>query len=137
MFIMAYFDQFFNQKNPSFSIVIEDDDKVCYAYLYHNHKIVGDVWIYNSVETVDIVDWRNKEDLPFANPNNFVKINIMPFNQSSQINVSWGVDNNIVFAEIYLVDALLVRLKEGACPGWSTLVKEDDPLALIYMDRIA
>ncbi|MEL6732644.1 MAG: hypothetical protein AAFP83_16055, partial [Bacteroidota bacterium] len=35
------------EKNPAYAVVIEDDQKVAYAYLLHQGKIVGDVWLYN------------------------------------------------------------------------------------------
>lgn len=48
---MSYFKQFFCSTEPEYSVVIEDDDKVCYAYLYFNKEIIGDVWLYNNVES--------------------------------------------------------------------------------------
>lgn len=29
------------------TVVVEDDDRVAYAYLLHEGRIVGDVWLYN------------------------------------------------------------------------------------------
>lgn len=129
---MGYFDQYINEEEPAFSVVIEDDDKVCYAYLLEGDQIVSDVWLYNSIETPESVDWSNKEDLPFVNPKVFVKKNIPPFDESTHVDVRWGVNNGKIYAELYSSDTLLVRLEVGALPGWSTLVEKDSPLALVY-----
>lgn len=129
---MGYFNQYFNEDFPSFSIVIDDDDKVCYAYLYEKDQIVGDVWLYNHIETPKFVDWMNKKDLPFANPEMYVKQNIPPFDELTNIEVKWGMYLNEIYSEIYVSNFLLAKLKIGSLPGWSTLVKKDGPLALVY-----
>ncbi|WP_437921204.1 hypothetical protein [Sphingobacterium sp. LRF_L2] len=129
---MGYFGQYFNEELPSFSVIIEDDDKVCYAYLLEENQIISDVWLYNHIDTPESVDWKNKEDLPFANPTMFVKKNISPFDTSTSINIQWGSYDGKVCVKVYASNILLAKLEKDALPGWSTLVEKDGPLALVY-----
>ena len=129
---MGYFSQYINEELSSFSVVIEDDNKVCYAYLLEGDQITSDVWIYNHIETPESVDWKNREDLPFANPKMFVKNNIPPFDESTLIDVQWGRDGGNVYVKVYASNVLLAKLENDAFPGWSILVEKDGPLALIY-----
>lgn len=127
---MSYFKQFFCDIEAEFSVIIEDDDKVCYGYLYSEKNIVGDIWLYNNVYTPEEPEWHTKENLPFLNPLEFVKENLEPFNEETAIEVKWRNDYGIV-ASIYVATRLIAELREGSCPGWSNLVIKDGPLAKV------
>lgn len=129
---MGYFKQYISEEFLSFSVIIEDDDKVCYAYLLEENQIVSDVWLYNNIDSPEAVDWKNKDDLPFANPKKFIKNNISPFDVATSIDVKWGSVDGKIYAKIYASNQLLVKLERDAFPGWSTLVKSDGPLAWLY-----
>ncbi|MFD2967200.1 hypothetical protein [Sphingobacterium bambusae] len=132
---MAYFKQYINNELPLFSVIIEDDGKVCYAYLVEGKElIISDVWLYNSLKTPETVDWSNESDLPFENPHMFVKINMPPVDEETLVEVRWAVHQENVSAEIYFSNMFVAKLEKGAFPGWSTLVKKDSPLALVYED---
>jgi len=53
------------------SVMLEDDGRVAYAYLLQDGKVVGDVWLYNVVETPERVDWKDRSQMPFLNPKRF------------------------------------------------------------------
>ncbi|KKO89048.1 hypothetical protein AAW12_23070 [Sphingobacterium sp. Ag1] len=76
---MGILTRYVSNDRPEFAVLIEDDDKVCYAYLLIESKIVGDIWLYNSVPTPSDPEWHKKENLPFLNPVEFVKENLEPF----------------------------------------------------------
>ncbi len=114
--------------HPELSVLIEDDDKVCYAYLLRGKRIVGDIWLYNIAPTPNEAEWHSKENLPFLNPEEFVKENLEPFDAWSPVEVTWDFSEEIV-ANIFLASRLIAKLKEGSCPGWSSLVTKDGPLA--------
>ena len=67
-----FYDQFYCDKCNEYSIVIDDDGRVCYAYLLSNKKIIGDVWLYNKSQAPMHTDWNNKNEMPFLNPIEFV-----------------------------------------------------------------
>lgn len=129
---MGYFNQYNNEVFPSFSVVIEDDNKVCYAYLLEGDQIISDVWLYNQIEAPESVAWNNRADLPFANPKMFVKNNILPFDEWTHVDVQWGRDCGNVYVKVYASNLLLAKLEKNAFPGWSTLVEKDGPLAFVY-----
>jgi len=125
---MGSLTKYVSNDRPEFAVYIEDDDKVCYAYLWKEKKIVGDIWLYNSAPTPSEPEWNNKENLPFLNPAEFVKENLKPFSASSPVEVTWDFGEEIV-ANIYLASRLIAKLKEGSFPGWSGLVTKNGPLA--------
>jgi len=126
---MARLTQYISNDHPEYAVFIEDDDKVCYAYLMKQKKIVGDIWLYNSVPTPSESEWHKKENLPFLNPAEFVNENLEPFDASSLVEVIWDFGVETV-AKIFLSERLIAKLTEGSCPGWSNLVRKDGPLAL-------
>ncbi len=69
-------ETFFHQlhdERTGYSIIIEDDGKVAYAYLYDAEKrIVSDVWLYNRGENPATIDWSDRSKLPFQNPAGYV-----------------------------------------------------------------
>lgn len=118
--------------NKEYSIIIEDDKKVAYAYLFKGEIIVGDIWLYNHAPTpVDTV-WK-KKDMPFLNPLEFVKNNIEPIKEIDEITLKWVLkkDREVDYVLIKIRKELIAKLSEGATPGWSTCVIKDGPLAKV------
>jgi hypothetical protein len=73
-----------------FSLIVEDDDRVAYAYLLHNEEIVGDVWLYNGDPAPSDPQWGDPSGAPFLNPQEFV----LPFGgprleDSRSVRVAW------------------------------------------------
>jgi len=125
---MASLTKYVSNDHPEFAVLIEDDDKVCYAYLLKEKRIVGDIWLYNSAPTPTEPEWHSNANLPFLNPAEFVSENLEPFNGSSPVVVTWDFGEQTV-AKIFLASRLIAKLTEGSCPGWSSLVIKDGPLA--------
>lgn len=126
---MGSLTKYVSNDRPEFAVYIEDDDKVCYAHLWKEKKIVGDIWLYNRAPTPNEPEWNNKENLPFLNPAEFVRENLEPFSASSPVEVTWDFGEETV-AKIFLSERLIAKLTVGARPGWSSLVTQDGPLAL-------
>jgi len=126
---MGSLTKYVSNDRPEFAVYIEDDDRVCYAYLLMEDKIVGDIWLYNSAPTPSKPEWYSKENLPFLNPAEFVKENLEPFDASTPVEVTWDFGEETI-AKIFLSKRLIAQVTEGSCPGWSSLVTKDGPLAL-------
>lgn len=125
---MGSLTKYVSSDRPEFAVFIEDDDKVCYAYLLMEDKIVGDIWLYNSVPTPSEPEWHEKDNLPFLNPAEFVRENLEPFCTDTPVEVIWDFGEETV-AKIFLSKRLIAKLTERSCPGWSSLVTKDGPLA--------
>jgi hypothetical protein len=130
-----FFLQLFCELNESYSVIIEDDGRVAYAYLYLAEEIVGDIWLYNQLETPGRTDWNAKE-MPFLNPAEFIVDDniINPIKDNSEVDCKWFLNSDNEFlqeVDIFLRGNLIAKLKHGSMPGWSTLVKKDGPLAKI------
>jgi hypothetical protein len=67
-----FFFQYFCNFNANYSIIIEDDNRVAYAYLLEGENIVGDVWLYNQEQSPVKENWDNPDDLPFLNSLDYI-----------------------------------------------------------------
>jgi len=127
-----FYDQFFCECNVEYSIIIDDDGRVAYAYLYKGNDIIGDVWLYNQAATPIFTHW-NQEDMPFLNPKEYIKDEIDPILNTNEVKLEWSVSNNrIQSVLIFIRKNLVARLEPGSTPGWSKCVSKDGPLAKCY-----
>jgi hypothetical protein len=121
--------------DAAYSLVIEDDGRVAYAYLMQYEDIVGDVWLYNQQEAPQTNFW-NEEDMPFLNPAEYVNkeaANITPLKEAAEVRCEWTESpDGLIEVDILLRGKFIAQLIAGAKPGWSTLVAKDGPLALVY-----
>jgi hypothetical protein len=115
-----------------FGVVIDDDDRVAYAYVLENEKIVGDVWLYNVVPAPYEPEWTDRSKLPFLNPQEFSYEGASPINEETQLDVVWiRNQDTLVRAEIYLAKQLLAVVAPGATPGWCRNARKSGPLARV------
>lgn len=130
--MMDFLHKFICQDNEEYSVVIEDDELVAYAYLLNGEIIVGDIWLYNQAPTPVNTIW-NEEDMPFLNPSEFVKHNIEPITDKNEISLKWvlKIDMEVDYVLIEIRKELIAKLSEGANPGWSNCVIKDGPLAKV------
>jgi len=121
--------------DPGYSLIIEDDGRVAYAYLMSYGDIIGDVWLYNHPEAMNKVDWNNQQ-MPWLNPPEYLKagVSITPVTDKSQIRCEWNEtpDDGLIEASISLHGKFIAQVLSGSKPGWSTLVAKDGPLAQVY-----
>src|SRR5438046_3121601 len=128
---MAFLQQF-DCPNSSFSVVIDDDDRVAYAYLLKEGDMCGDVWLYNCNMAPEEPEWRDPSKAPFANPQEFTADDPLRITDTANIYWAWIKDNdNLQRAEIYLGEQLLAVLAPGAKPGWCKNARKDGPLAKV------
>jgi hypothetical protein len=111
-----------------FTVMLEDDGRVAYAYLKGDGAIVADVWLYNVAATpCDEDAWRDPTQLPFLNPRRYCRSNPMPrITDQSRISCAMGFE----FVEVSIDGELIARLEPGRKPGWSKLAAIEGPLAL-------
>lgn len=125
--ILCEFDNYYSLK-------IEDDGRVAYAYLCEGEDVVGDVWLYNVQEAPQTSFWL-PEDMPFLNPKEYLSkdASIKPITDESEIRCEWteSKDDGLIEVGIYIRDKFIASVAVGAKPGWSVLVSKDGPLALV------
>lgn len=126
----------FIDNRTGYSTVFNDDGRVAYAYLLdETESIVGDVWLYNRCSTPVEPEWKEPENMPFANPQAYVNgITHDVFqvvDTISDVNVAWGNESGRVKANILIHNELFATLIEGIKPGWSALASKDGPLAKV------
>ncbi len=66
-------------EHGDWAVVVEDDDRVVYAYLLRHNQIVGDVWLYNRVHAPHRSPWGQTDPMmPFLNPVEYVNSKEIP-----------------------------------------------------------
>ncbi|WP_214071391.1 hypothetical protein [Mucilaginibacter sp. dw_454] len=118
-----------------YSVVIQDDGRVAYAYLYEDEDIIGDVWLYNQEQAPAISFWRT-EDMPFLNPTEYLSkdASIAPIKDESEVRCEWTESPNdgLIEVAVFICDKFIACVASGSKPGWSVLVAKDGPLAYVY-----
>ena len=118
-----------------YSILIEDDSRVAYAYLCEDEDIIGDVWLYNQQEPPITSFWL-PEDMPFLNPKEYLSKDaaIKPITSEEEIRCEWteSKDDGLIEVGIYIRNKFIASVAAGSKPGWSVLVAKDGPLAYVY-----
>lgn len=115
-----------SDRTGRWSLVVEDDGHVAYAYLRDDERIVGDVWLYNVDPAPDHTRWKDQPRRPFLNPQVFCSARSLPrLSSSSDIRAIWdGGEVTLV------VDGRhWAKLAPGSKPGWSILAARSGPLA--------
>ena len=118
-----------------YSVKIEDNGRVAYAYLLEGEDIIGDVWLYNQKEPPVTSFWL-PADMPFLNPKEYLskEAAIKPIGHESDIRCEWteSKDDGLIEVGIYIRDKFIASVAVGSKPGWSVLVAKDGPLAYVY-----
>lgn len=125
----GFYKQIFCDQNDKFSIIINDDDNVAYAYLLQDGCIIGDVWLYNRMPAPLQTNWEKKDDMRFLNPGEYIREEIAPIEKEDEIYLEWSFDHRIKEVKIFIRDIFVAKLAPGSQPGWSTLVRKSGPLA--------
>lgn len=120
----------FDSPHGDLTLTFDDDGKVAYAYLKRDGKIVGDVWLYNRCPTPDLPEWKDRNNIPFANCKAYVHDDCRMTRsiRLKDVEVEW--ENN-ERAYIYIFDALYGVVGVGDKPGYARLAAKDGPLAKV------
>ena len=123
----------FQQEGSDFSVVIDDDGKVAYAYLMNKTGIVGDVWLYNCGPAPMKPEWTDPTKAPFANPKSYISEKpFAPVTNDADFEVQWSAPGRSPqTVRILIRNKLHAWLTVGSRPGWCRLAKRDGPLALV------
>jgi hypothetical protein len=108
------------------SVMLDDDDRVAYAYMTQSGKIVADVWLYNIADPPEQDPWNDRTQLPFLNPRRFCKQDA-GYRITEHSQVSCALVSG--YAEIKVDGERVARLAPGTKPGWSKGAAIDGPLA--------
>ena len=125
-----FFKQYFCPYDKNYSLIVEDDGRVSYAYLLNEDNIISDVWLYNQEKTPNEVNWEDPNNMPFLNPQEYVLDDAtIPIKDDSDIEISWVYQNDLKEVKIYIRGRLTAILSPNLFPGFSLLVCKDGPLA--------
>ena len=86
------------------SLVLDDDGKTGYAYLVNvDGEITADCWLYNRGPAPTESEWNSPENMPFANPVEYVEPKFQdgfaPPSGEGDVSVGWLEDGAEIFIE--------------------------------------
>ena len=117
----------FDRDDGQATVVVEEDERVCYAYFLDGGRITGDVWLNNVNETPATPEWTDPERAPFRNPAAYVHDGAArPPADQAAIEVRWRPDGA---AEIRLDGRVLGAVASGERPGRAALAARSGPAA--------
>ena len=78
-------------QRDEWEVIIEDDDRVGYAYLVRDSRIVADVWLYNHMPAPQRPPWLEpRGEMPFLNSAQHLAQSSSPRSPLPEtLNVSW------------------------------------------------
>src|SRR4051812_15928622 len=103
-----------------YSIVVEDDGKVAYAYSLQGASIVADVWLYNQREAPDKPEWDDSNNAPFLNPKGYCKtINFLALTDPKDVQVQWDLaaDGMVMSVHLFFRGQRFAQMAPGKKPG--------------------
>jgi hypothetical protein len=121
--------------DDNYSVLIEDDGRVAYAYLLEYGDVIGDVWLYNQEAAPTDSNWANQSS-PYLNPAEYLDKGaaIAPIKNEKEVRCEWteSLNDGSIEVGIWLRDKFIAQVSAGSKPGWSVLVIKNGPLALVY-----
>ena len=116
-----------------FSLVIDEENSVCYAYLKKHGVIVNHVWLYNRGETPTIPLWTQKGiEPPFKNSSEYISdLNFQAPNSEEDFTISISAENEESFnyIDILIKGICFGRFLWNIKPGYAKLSKSENRLA--------
>jgi hypothetical protein len=118
-----------------YSLTFEDDGKVAYAYLKEGNKIVGDVWLYNRCETPEVTEWKDRNNIPFANCKGYMREEgrLEEPVGLEEVYVTWDSNDKGPVAYVHVLENLLGVVGVDDKPGCARFAIRDGPLAKIMI----
>jgi hypothetical protein len=129
----------FDNAALGYSVIIDDDDRVAYAYLTHDGSVVGDVWLYNCGQPPDLPEWHDRGSGPFCNPRDYARdTRFSPIDNLGEVSVTWIQDESaLTSANVFIRGEMIARLAPGKKPGWSLNASKDGPLAYVLKSGLS
>ncbi len=123
----------FKDPESDFTVVVEENSKVAYAYLRQSDQIVGDVWLYNRGPAPPRSEWDDPARMPFANAADYVSDEPPPTDvREDTVSCRWRHGpKGLEAAEILIHGTVYGMVAPNTRPGWARLASRDGPCARV------
>jgi hypothetical protein len=132
-----FYKQIICEYNENVSVIIEDDGRVAYAYLMNSNAIIGDVWLYNQLETPMDNSWQDEDQQPpYLNSVEYTD-NLLKVENGDvleQVDVKWNIYGSVIEVLLEFRNGLKAKLCSGSRPGWTNNAKKEGPLAAVFLN---
>ncbi|MBV8753355.1 MAG: SMI1/KNR4 family protein [Hyphomicrobiales bacterium] len=125
------FESSFSTGGIDYELWIEDDGRVCYAYLLNGDgEISGHVWLYNRAPSPEA--FEDAPDDPPRNPRMFVTDEpfVLP-KSTAELSAQFAYAGDAPYTRVLIRKEIVAVLAPGTTPGWSVLAKRDGPVAKV------
>ena len=114
----------------NYAVIIEGDARVVFAYMLKDDAIISDVWLYNKICNEE--NSGNIHEMPSTCPREYMidAFDCPLIQNEDDVEISWECADSYSVAKVSIKGKLIAILKDGAKPGWTALVKRDNPFAL-------
>lgn len=128
----------YDADDAPYSVVIDIDSLVAYAYLLHHEAVISDVWLFNVGDAPAFPEWSQPENAPFRNPIGFASARPVPAQlRPTDVSVQWRyMDGRLLAARILIAGVVAAQLAPNAKPGWSVWALRNGPLARTLGDLL-
>lgn len=123
----------FESPSDDFILTFEDNGKVAYAYLKNEGDFVGDVWLYNRCSTPKDPEWKDRNNIPFANCSKYMSEGGVMKKEVGveDVLVDWEEEEQGPVAYIYIFKDLYGVIGVNDKPGYARFAIKDGPLARV------
>lgn len=121
----------FTHPSMPLAIVVEANERVCYAYLLSEGRMVSDVWLCNVTPASMQPEWtmpNARSLMPFKNPPAFGRQDV-PAPDPSMFVVKWHEREGTCVGQLFVDDAIWAELGVGDRPGACVHALADGPVA--------
>ena len=126
----------FDDEDSAYSVVVEDDDRVAYAYIYDREAggdsppIVADVWLYNVAAPPDSWARPTRPDEAPLNPSPYVSEELaVRLEEAREVVARWHSSDDARLVDVLADGVVYARLSAGSKPGWSRFAAAESPVA--------
>ncbi len=131
-----FFFKFYCDVDSKYSIIIEANGIVLYAYLLEEEEIVSDVWLYNFNQVPRKTKWDSVDDLPFENISHLIKplSEQVVFRQFHEDDIKWVFKNSLLDrVEIIKDEIIFCQMQPNKAPGYSCNALQSGALARVEL----
>lgn len=137
--IRDYFQQVHCPEQQNFSVIMEIEEPVVYAYLLDGKEIISDVWLNNLNDNV-CPDWTDRTKLPFENKPEYIQNfeKTVRLDSLSDDCVEWSFDtqDNLIMVKLSKDKVCVAVMIPHKKPGSSINAVVDTRLAFTLKENI-
>ena len=131
----GFYHQYIYSNKPYYSVIIEDEGHVAYAYLLKKKKIIAHLWLYNQLNQMDNSSLESGDTfvMPLENIKPGFKLNPIINQEDVYVNWNFSEDSKTIEASIFIRGEFLGNMNNHDKHGCSKAIINDCPGAYRFL----